>query len=403
MACKTRAHGHPEVISVSKLCCGAAAEGDRLRFRHRGQGGVPRPVVVWNATRRCNLRCRHCYSASDDDPAEGELSGDEARAMIDDVARFGAPVLLLSGGEPTLRPDLPELAAFARDAGLRTALSTNGTRITPKRARRLVEAGVAYAGVSFDGPAEANDRFRGVAGAFDAALAGLRACRDAGIKVGLRFTITRENARHVPAMFDLALAEGIGRLCFYHLVSVGRGARMNGEAPSHGQTREVLDAIIDRTYEAHRSGAPLEVLTVDNHADAAYVQLRLAREDAARAAACAEQLGRQGGNATGERIGCIAWNGDVHPDPFWRSRVLGNVRDRPFSKIWSDVDGLLGELRRRPAGLTGRCTRCRWLHVCNGNMRARAEAAGDAWGDDPACYLTEAEIEPEPEPEAAHG
>ncbi|MFW6133183.1 MAG: radical SAM protein [Planctomycetota bacterium] len=381
------------MISVSKLYCDGAAWGDALRYDARARdAGAPRPVVVWNATRRCNLRCAHCYAASTPAAEAGELTTDEARAMIDDLAAFGAPVLLLSGGEPLLREDLPGLVDHARLAGLRTALSTNATPVTVGAAARLAEAGLAYAGVSFDGPPEAHDAFRGQDGAFDEAVAGLRAFRAAGVRVGLRFTVTADNARHVTTMFDLARREGIDRLCFYHLVATGRAAT-TGRAPSHAVTRRVVDEILGATVRARQRGTPLEVLTVDNHADGPYIYLRLLGESPARAERCLRRLRRQGGNASGERIACIGWGGDVHPDPFWRTQVLGNVRDRPFSEIWSDAgDGLLAALRSRPAPLRGRCTRCRWLDVCNGNLRGRAEAAGDTWGDDPACYLTDEEI-----------
>ena len=183
-------------------------------------------------------------------------------------------------------------------------------------------------------------------------------------------------------------------MCFYHLVYTGRGGSLLDETLTHAQTRAALDLIMDRTATMHRAGTPLEVLTVDNHADGPYVYLRLLREDPARAEQCFELLSMNGGNSTGVGIGCVSWNGDVLPDQFWRHHVLGNVRETPFSAIWTDPDQpLLAKLRDRKSVLKCRCMRCKWLGVCNGNFRARAESvSGDPWGDDPACYLTDEEI-----------
>jgi radical SAM protein with 4Fe4S-binding SPASM domain len=388
------------MIGISKLYCGTVEPSDPLRYGRPGQP-PPRPierkpVVVWNCTRRCNLRCAHCYSASGSEPAPDELTGDEARAMIDDLAAFGCPALLVSGGEPLLRADVPDLIAHARAAGLRTVLSTNGTRLDATLAGKLRAIGLSYVGVSLDGAsAETNDRFRGQKGAFDAALTGIRHCLAAGVKVGLRFTVTGQNAADIDGIFDLIEREGIPRVCFYHLVSAGRGGELRNELLPHERTRSVLDRILLRSRERHEAGRPLEVLTVDNHADGPYLYRKLLAENPARAADVYRLLQMNGGNGSGVSIACVSWDGKVHPDQFWRNQTVGNVRERPFSKIWSDPDQpLLRQLRNRKKHLRRRCNRCRFLDVCNGNLRARAEAAGNGiWGDDPACYLTEEEIQ----------
>jgi 12,18-didecarboxysiroheme deacetylase len=394
------------MIGISKLYCGTVEPSDPLRYGRRSDrlpshllqfAADKKPVVVWNCTKRCNLRCAHCYSSSTSAPGANELTGDEARRMIDDLGRFGCPVLLLSGGEPILRPDLLELVRHARRADLRAVISTNGTLITEELAGRFAEAGLSYVGISLDGLERVHDAFRGVRGAFQRALAGIRNCRAAGVKVGLRLTMSRHNVDDLPGVFDLIEAEDIPRVCFYHLVYAGRGGWLRDQALPHEATRRVLDLIMDRTAALHAAGRKVEVLTVDNHADGPYVYLRLLREDPARAAQCLELLEMNAGNSTGVGIGCISWNGDVLPDQFWRHHVLGNVRQRPFSEIWSDPDQpLLRKLRDRHRYLKCRCMRCRWLGVCNGNFRARAEAVGgDPWGDDPACYLTDEEIAPD--------
>lgn len=395
------------MVGVSRLCCGAAAACDDLRYgaARPGPHAVSaaqrpdrKPVVVWNCTRRCNLRCEHCYSQSDDRAAGGELTHDEGLRLIDDLAGFGVPVLLLSGGEPLLRPRVVELAGHAAGRGLRVAFSTNGTHLTPDLAARLRDAGVSYAGISLDGLEPEHDRLRGVPGAFRCTLDGVRSCLGAGLKVGLRFTITRANAGAIGAVFDLVAAEGIPRICFYHLVYAGRGSALAaGSRLAHAATRAAVDLIVERTRDLHRRGRPVEVLTVDNHTDGPYLLLRLRREAPERAEEAFRLLRANGGNSSGGGIGCVSWDGTVHPDQFWRHADCGNVRERPFGAIWGapPPDSLLGRLRRRREFLTGRCAACRWLDLCNGNLRVRAEAlAVDAWAPDPDCYLTDEEIAP---------
>ncbi len=381
------------MIGISKLYCGTAGGSDHLRY---AQTEGRKPVVVWNATLQCNLKCRHCYSASSSAAAPDELTTDEAIAMIDDLAAFKAPVLLFSGGEPMLRGDILRLIRHASVAGLRAVLSTNGTLITSKVAASLADAGLAYAGISLDGLEGVNDAFRGQSGAFQSALAGIRNCRAAGVRVGLRLTMNKSNVADIGGIFDLIERENIPRVCFYHLVATGRGGQLADVELGHDETRRTLDYIIDRTAALHAVGKNVEVLTVDNHADGPYVYIRLMHEDEQRAARCLQLLKLNRGNASGIGIGCVSWNGDVLPDQFWRQHVLGNVRSRRFSEIWSDpVQPLLAKLRDRRKYLRCRCMRCRFLDVCNGNFRARAEAAtGDMWGDDPACYLTDEEIAP---------
>ncbi len=391
------------MIGISKLYCGAVEPADVLRYNRDGKhmpshllqfAAIKRPVVVWNMTRRCNLKCVHCYSQSRDEAYPDELTTAEGKALIDDLAAFSCPVILFSGGEPLMRPDLPELVRHAANRGVRAVISTNGTLITGDFARTFKEFGLSYVGVSLDGLRETHDRFRGVAGAYDKALAGIRTCLAEGIKVGIRFTINRRNTADIPAIFDLIEEEGIPRACFYHLVYTGRGSRLITEDLSHAEAREVLDLIMDRTRRLFDRGLEKEILTVDNHADGPYVYLRLLRENPARAAEVLELLKMNEGNSSGHGIGCISWDGEVHPDQFWRAVSFGNIRKRPFSEIWTDTShDLMARLKDKKRHVTGRCARCRWLEVCGGNFRARAEAAtGDAWAPDPACYLTDREI-----------
>ncbi len=392
------------MIGISKLYCGAVEASDPLRYgrlskdlpSHLLQFSVDKkPVVVWNMTKRCNLRCIHCYARAEGEDFQGkELTTEEGKGFIDDLARFGVPVILFSGGEPVLRPDLPELIDYAVKKGMRAVISTNGTLITEEKARIFARCSLSYIGVSLDGMGPVNDRFRGVKGAFNQAMEGIRNAKKAGIKVGLRFTIHRGNYSEIPAVFDLIGREDIERVCFYHLVYAGRGSTLVNEDLSHEEQRSAVDYIMDRTKTFFDRGKEIEVLTVDNHADGPYLYLRLARENPARAGEVLELLKMNEGNASGIGIACVDEEGNVHPDQFWRHYTFGNVRTRPFSAIWTDTtNDLMAKLKEKKRYVGGRCARCRWLSICGGNFRVRAEAvSGDVWGDDPQCYLTDQEI-----------
>ena len=391
------------MIGISKLYCGAVEPSDALRYgRHSSKlpshllqfSKDKRPVVVWNITRRCNLKCVHCYAHAKTVAEDNELTTAQGKHLIDDLAQYGAPVILFSGGEPMVREDLPELAEYAVGKGMRAVISTNGTLITPKIAQVLKAIGLSYVGISLDGMEQINDRFRGVKGAYAAALEGIENCKAAGIKVGLRFTINKFNSDEIPAIFDLLEERDIPRACFYHLVYAGRGSKLMNEDSSHEETRAVVDLILDRTKDLHARGKPKEILTVDNHADGPYLYMRLCREDPKRAADVLELLEMNEGNSSGRGIGCVSWDGEVYADQFWRHYSFGNILDRPFSEIWTDTsDPLMKRLKEKKKYVKGRCSTCRWLDVCGGNFRVRAEAAmDDLWAPDPACYLTDKEI-----------
>jgi radical SAM protein with 4Fe4S-binding SPASM domain len=379
------------MVDISKLLCGQDMPGDQLRYSassHR------RPVVVWNTTRRCNLHCVHCYASAGETASPDELTTAEGRALIDDLASYGAPVLLFSGGEPTMREDLLELMSLATSRGLRAVISTNGTLITPEMARDMKGAGVVYVGVSLDGLGEAHDRFRGKKGAFEEALRGLANARRAGLKTGIRFTITRFNNSFVPDIFRLLEEEGIDRLCFYHLVYAGRGSQLISWDLTPEERRTTMDLIFDRALDFHGRGLDKDILTVDNHADGVYLYLKMVPQDPVRAQEVYRFLERNGGNSSGQGISAINHLGHVHPDQFWGHYDLGSIRERPFSQIWEDTsDPLLAGLRDRKGRIGGRCARCRFFSLCGGNFRVRAEAVhGDVWAADPACYLTDEEI-----------
>jgi radical SAM protein with 4Fe4S-binding SPASM domain len=321
------------------------------------------------------------------------MSTPDGERFIEDLAAFNVPVILFSGGEPLLRKDLFHLAGYARDAGIRIAISTNGTLIDRDTARNLARAGFAEVGISLDGIGPNNDRFRGREGAFEKALAGIRNSLAEGLRVSLRLTMTRYNHREIPAIFQLVEDEGIQRVCFYHLAYSGRGDNLRREDLDHTQTRQAVDIICERTVDLHRRGLAKEVLMVGNHADAVYLYLKLRETDPARAEKALALLKMNGGNNSGIKIGAVDDAGNVHPDQFWRHRTLGNVLERKFGDIWTDTsDELLRGLKDRRGLLKGRCQRCGYIDICNGNLRERAEAVyGDVWAEDPACYLTDEE------------
>jgi len=391
------------MIGISKLYCGTVEPSDALRYG-RISSKLPshllqfasdkRPVVVWNITQRCNLKCVHCYAHAKNIAFDNELSLSEGKILIDDLAEFGVPVMLFSGGEPLVRQDLPELAAYAVKKGMRAVVSTNGTLITPQIAQILKDIGLSYVGISLDGMEEINDRFRGVKGAFRLALKGIENCKKAGIKVGLRFTINKSNVGQISEIFNLLDEMEIPRVCFYHLVYSGRGSELVKEDLSHEESRKAVELIMDLTKQLHDRNNFKEVLTVDNHADGPYLYLRLLKENPERAQKVLELLEMNEGNSSGIGIGCISWDGEVYADQFWRHYSFGNVRNRPFSDIWTDTsDPLMKKLKEKKKYAKGRCSTCRWLDICAGNFRVRSEAVtGDVWAPDPACYLTDEEI-----------
>lgn len=386
------------MLSISNLMCNHQAGNEALRYGHHARSqssdATPRPVVVWAVTRACNLKCVHCYAAATASPAEGELSYEEGTALLDDLKSFGIPAVLFSGGEPLSRPDTLKLIEYAQSIGLSCTLSTNGALIDEAMAEKICELGLKYVGISLDGTASTHDKLRGVPGVFEATTRGIGFLRNRGVKVGVRFTITALNLDQLNGIFNVCLEHHVQRLCIYHLAYAGRGQKMQRVDLTAEQTRAAVDRIIEQTKAFHQSGFPLEVLTVGNHADAAYCILRLEQTDQERAAAIRKRLEGTGGNRSGCNIASIDPLGNVHYDQFSWHYTVGNVRTEKFSRIWAEArDQRLSLLRDRRAFLPSRCRQCRFIGVCNGNLRTRAEAATGNWlGMDPSCYLRDEEV-----------
>ncbi len=354
----------------------------------------PGPVVIWNLIRRCNLSCKHCYSISGDVDFPGELTTADVIHVMDDLKAFGVPVLILSGGEPLMRRDIFAISARAKSLGFYVGLSTNGTLIDDALADRIRDTGYDYVGVSLDGIGQTHDRFRGKPGAYDAALAGLRRLRHRDVKVGVRFTMTEDNAAELPALLDLAEREGFPKFYLSHLVYAGRGNKNRQDDAAWDTTRASMDLLIGRAWTWALRGEDIEVVTGNNDADAVYLLHWAARAAPASVRNLWTKLAQWGGNSSGVNIANIDNLGNVHPDTMWWHYSLGNVKERPFSAIWRDLsDPIIAGLKQKPRTIGGRCGACAYFDVCGGNTRVRAmRIAGDPWAEDPGCYLTDAEI-----------
>lgn len=400
------------MINITRLWTGADQPADHLRYGIHGHGSCApassrtrKPIVVWNITRTCNLRCVHCYADSHAELYPGELTREQCFAVIDDLAAYGASALLLSGGEPLLHPHLPELLERATQRGLKVTISTNGTRITPEWAARFKQWGVAYVGISLDGIGPVHDSFRGVPGAFEAAIRGFKLCEEVGQKTGLRLTLTRNNVQSMEDILRFIEQENIPRVCFYHLVPTGRGVDVASLRPE--EARAAMDTLIARAEAWHAAGSSRELLTVTQPADGVYLLLRQLREGSPLAAQTLRLLTWNGGgaNSSGRGIANIDTQGWVHPDQFWQNVTLGNVKNTPFSRIWDAREtgaaaAQLQELRgsddplERQKKLSGRCATCKHFALCGGGYRTRSAIANGHWyGSDPGCYLTDEETQ----------
>ena len=407
------------MINITKLWTGAAQPADHIRYGLGHGGNMPnsstaactptssrarKPIVVWNITRTCNLRCVHCYADSHAERYPGELSWEQCCAVIDDLADYKVNALLLSGGEPLLHPQLPQILQRATDKGLKVTISTNGTRITPDMARMFKDLGVAYVGISLDGIGAVHDKFRGVQGAFDGAIRGFKLCEEVGQKTGLRLTLTRNNVQSMEQILNFIEQEGIQRVCFYHLVPTGRGVDVASLKPE--EARAALDMLIARAEAWHAAGQTRELLTVTQPADGIYLLLRQLREGHPQAAETLRLLTWNGGgaNSSGRGIANIDTQGNIHPDQFWQGVTLGNVKTQKFSDVWEAAQepsaAVLQELRgsddplERQKKLSGRCATCKHFALCGGGFRTRAAFANGHWyGSDPGCYLTDEETQ----------
>jgi radical SAM protein with 4Fe4S-binding SPASM domain len=389
------------MIGCTKLLCGTATVSEVIKYSGH-EGAVPpqllqfsdrnRPLVVWNVTNRCNLRCKHCYIEAEDRKYQDELSTEEAREMINDLAAMKVPVLLFSGGEPLIRQDIYELGQMAAEKGLRPVISTNGTLIDDAVARKIKKAGFQYVGISIDGAPATHDEFRNHPGAFADALRGIRACLNNGVKTGIRFTVNKYNQDDLPEIFEIIEREGIPRFCMYHLVYAGRGREMADMDTSIGEKRDILELVSKKTIELYEKGVEVEILTTDNHADGIFLLNHIKEQQPERQEEIEQLLQMHGGCSAGTKFANIDPRGNVHPCQFWQDYSVGNIREKPFSEIWTSDDELMIKLREKDKHVKGKCGDCSYKSLCSGcRIRARA-VYDDLWAEDPACYLTQAEM-----------
>lgn len=369
----------------------ASEEAARARSPRRFSGGRA-PVVVWNVCRHCNMTCPHCYVAAGARRSPGDLSTEDALAVIDDLAASGVSTVIVSGGEPLLRDDLFTLLERMKAVGIGAQLSTNGVLVDARTAERLARVGVGYVGVSIDGPRELNDGYRGLEGGFDAALAGLRHARDAGMRTGVRITLTRRNVDVVEDVAEVAAEVGAGRFYVSHLVYAGRGLRMVKDDLDPAASRRAMLALFTMAARWLDGRRPMRFVTGSNDSDGPLLLAWLAERwgDAARERV--ELLLRaRGGNSAGEKVLCIDHRGRVHPDQFWQDAVLGTVPRERFADVLAHP--MRRELEGREERLEGRCGACRFRALCRGSHRERAVATtGNPWAPDPACVMKDAEI-----------
>lgn len=352
------------------------------------------PVVIWNLIRRCNLTCKHCYSISADRDFPGELSTSEVFGVMDDLKAFAVPVLILSGGEPLLRSDIFDISHRAKEMGFYVGLSTNGTLIDEKNISDIAGVGYDYVGISIDGMRETHDNFRRKHGAFDASMKGIHLCQDRSIKVGMRFTMTQDNAHELPQLLQLMEDEDIDKFYLSHLNYAGRGNINRAHDAILETTRSAMDLLLDTCWRHEVENRPREFVTGNNDADGVYLLFWVKQHFPDRVDHIRAKLAQWGGNSSGVNIANIDNLGNVHPDTFWWHYNLGNVRKRAFSEIWQDTsDPLMAGLKAKPRKVKGRCGECSYFDICGGNTRVRAhQLTGDPWAEDPACYLSDDEI-----------
>ena len=361
----------------------------------RSTAGARPPVVIWNLLRRCNLTCKHCYATSADSEFRDELDTAEALKVIDDLHEAGVRVLILSGGEPLLRDDIFELSEYARLRGFFVALSTNGTLIDEGNIEQIAAAKYDYVGISIDGLEAVHDDWRQLKGSFAASIHAIDLCRQHGIRVGLRTTLTQNNYPQLPALLALMREHDVQKFYLSHLNYSGRGKRSRSrKADAHHQmTRDAMYQLFEQAWDDVQHGRETDFVSGNNDADAVLLLQWVEQRLPEHRDRLERMLRAWGGNASGSGIANIDNIGDVHPDTYRWQNTVGNVRRQSFRELWLDQpEPLLAELRQHPRAVGGRCAECRWLSICNGNTRTRAWAEGNLWGEDPGCYLSDEEI-----------
>lgn len=344
------------------------------------------PVVMWNLTKQCNLRCQHCYLDATV-PSKHELSFDECKTVIDDLADMKIPMIIFTGGEPLIRKDFFEISNYVKEKGLKSVISTNGTLISLDMAKKLKEVGTRYVGVSLDSAdPKIHDEFRGIKGSFNDALQGVENAKNVGIRTGVRITLTKNNYKEVPALLNLALEKGVERFCVYHLVPTGRGEAVYNLDLNNEERIEVLDFLYDKAIEL--KDREIEILTTDSPMDGVYILERLKKEDPERYEFAKELLSIGSGCTVGKKLANIDYKGNVYPCHFMPEVHVGNVREKPFSVIWNkEPCQELLEFRNYQGKLKGKCGKCNYKDLCGGCRKKAYFKYNDWMEEDPTCII----------------
>lgn len=395
------------MIRITQLIHGKGTVSEALKHRKKPPHQVPsrllafaetrRPVVFWNITNKCNLACAHCYiNARPELDGRNELSLEEAKAFIADLAEMRIALLLFTGGEPLVRKDFWELADYATEKGLKTVLSTNGTLITKEVAARIKACGIEYVGVSLDGAkAETHDAIRNQPGCFKKAVQALKNCAAVGLKSGIRVTITRDNYREIADLIDLSLDLKVPRFCVYWLVPSGRGKEIYERQLAPHETSRIFDLLYQRAKDM--DPVKMEFLTVDAPQDGIYLLNKLREDDLEGYENAVKLLQFTGDSCSaGDRVANVDPVGNVYPCQFAQLEEfkVGNVRERKFSELWNDPENpILTAFREKTHFLKGKCASCVYKELCGGGCRIRAYAEhGDIWAEDPLCpFVVDAE------------
>ena len=346
-------------------------------------------IAIWNFTNRCNLSCLHCYSKSTLDEVD-TLTTKQIRKTILQMKDNGVKFIIFSGGEPLTRKDLFEIADFCKESGIITYLSSNGLYFTKGNVQKIVDT-FNYVGISIDGDEETHDHFRGLKGAFKETLKAVLLANSTGAKVGIRFTITKETVNSLKYIFDLVEKHNIPKIYISHLVYSGRGLDNLKMDLTKEQRRESVEFILNKAFEYYETGRDIEIVTGNMEQDAILFLNKFGKKYPDLKNNMRERLVKWGGNSAGRNLLNINSEGDVRPDPFFPLTV-GNIIKEDFGNIWKSGE-LLDQLRIHPRKqISGICSECEQIDICNGGSRARAYAiTGDLWSEDPSCYLTKEE------------
>jgi len=348
-------------------------------------------IMIWNFTNRCNLLCHHCYSKADANGTDS-LTFEDVCNTIPSLVNAGVKFVIFSGGEPLIRKDIFDIAAEMKKAGIMTYLSTNGMYISQKNAKQIVDT-FNYIGVSIDGTEEVHDYFRAQKGSYTKAIEGIKHIQNAGGNAGIRFTLTKETKDSFYAMFDLVESLGANKLYISHLVYSGRGLDNLKIDITKEERREYVEFIINKAFEYYKQGKDIDLVTGNMEMDSVLLLQKFEKDYPEFVESLTKKLKAWGGNSAGNRLGNMDWEGNVKPDPFF-PQYIGNYLNTSFEDVWAGKSSdIVEKLRAKPRQISGKCSTCKYIDICNGGSRSRAYAIhGDLWAEDPSCYLTNEEI-----------